>query len=241
MKATRTQSRKTNTKIEAAASALQNNSDCSEAVSNLAQAAPDADKDKHTAYYSALVGAWINTKMEKDKSLLTLATGGIGLLVTLLTTVGTKSPLVTVLYGLGFLLFLVSIISAISIFGRNANLIECLIGGEKPKERYLDFLDRVMFWSFILGLVAAVAIGLLSGTNIAGKLGGTTLSEDTKTSERPTTTDGQKSLTGLSKLSPSNASQSSGQGQSSGSTSQGSGSSGSTGGSQPASSSNAKK
>jgi hypothetical protein len=172
MKATQTRSQKTNRKIEAVTSALQNKNDCAEAVTSLAQDTPDPDKDKHTAYYSALVGAWINTKMEKDKSLLTLATGGVGLLVTLLTTVGTKSSLVAVLYGVGFLLFLLSIISAVSIFGRNAKVIECLIGNEKPKERYLNFLDRVMFWSFILGLVVAIAIGLLSGTKIAGELGG---------------------------------------------------------------------
>ena len=43
----------------------------------------DLNKEKHTAYYSALVEAWLDTRMEKDKSLLMLAAGGIGILVTL--------------------------------------------------------------------------------------------------------------------------------------------------------------
>ena len=55
---------------------------------------------KEVAYYTALVDAWINTKMERDKSLLSLATAGIGLLVTLLTTVGITSGIMYLLYAL---------------------------------------------------------------------------------------------------------------------------------------------
>jgi hypothetical protein len=40
-------------------------------------------KEKQTAFYSALVEAWLETKMEKDKSLLMLSAGGVGVLVTL--------------------------------------------------------------------------------------------------------------------------------------------------------------
>lgn len=43
---------------------------------------------KTVEYYSAAVTAWFNTALEHDKSILTLAAGGIGLLITLLTTVG---------------------------------------------------------------------------------------------------------------------------------------------------------
>ncbi len=46
---------------------------------------------KEVAFFSAVVGAWIETRMEKDKTLLSLATAGIGLLVTLLTAVGPSS------------------------------------------------------------------------------------------------------------------------------------------------------
>ncbi|PKF49010.1 hypothetical protein AT251_22010 [Enterovibrio nigricans] len=50
-----------------------------------------SNKEKEVEFYAATVGAWLNTKFELDKSLLTLSTGAIGLLVTLLTTVGASS------------------------------------------------------------------------------------------------------------------------------------------------------
>lgn len=56
---------------------------------------------KTVEYYSAAVTAWFNTALEHDKSILTLAAGGIGLLITLLTTVGlsTAEALVTTHHG----------------------------------------------------------------------------------------------------------------------------------------------
>ncbi|WDT74288.1 MAG: hypothetical protein MPW16_13610 [Candidatus Manganitrophus sp.] len=45
-------------------------------------------KAKELAFYEATVNAWITTKFEKDKHLLTLSLAAIGLLITLLTTVG---------------------------------------------------------------------------------------------------------------------------------------------------------
>lgn len=52
---------------------------------------PDSiEQQKDVAYYSALVSAWIQTKMERDKTLASLSAGGIGLLVTILSTVGVQ-------------------------------------------------------------------------------------------------------------------------------------------------------
>lgn len=39
------------------------------------------DEQKSVTYYSALVNAWIATRMEKDKQLLTLSSAGIGLII----------------------------------------------------------------------------------------------------------------------------------------------------------------
>ena len=39
------------------------------------------EEQKGVAYYSALVNAWITTRMEKDKQLLTLSAAGIGLII----------------------------------------------------------------------------------------------------------------------------------------------------------------
>ena len=49
---------------------------------------------KEVAFYGAVVEAWIGTRMEFDKSLLTLSLAGIGVVITLLTAVGMPSKLV---------------------------------------------------------------------------------------------------------------------------------------------------
>ena len=48
---------------------------------------------KNIAFYSTLLSAWIQTKMERDKTLVTLSAAAIGLLVTILTTGWCKSAL----------------------------------------------------------------------------------------------------------------------------------------------------
>src|ERR1700733_4671800 len=46
----------------------------------------EEEHQKHElAHYAATVTAWFNTKMEHDKSLLTLSTAAVGVLITLVT------------------------------------------------------------------------------------------------------------------------------------------------------------
>lgn len=48
----------------------------------------DLANKKEELYLSAVINGWIETRMERDRTLLALSTGGVGLLVTLVTTVG---------------------------------------------------------------------------------------------------------------------------------------------------------
>ncbi len=43
---------------------------------------------KNIAHFSVMLSAWVQTKMERDKTLVTLSSAAIGLLITLITTVG---------------------------------------------------------------------------------------------------------------------------------------------------------
>lgn len=160
------------------------------------------DKEKHTAYYSSLVGAWIETRMERDKSLLALSTAGIGLLFTLLTTVGAGSTRMIVLYGVCFVCFLISIVCAITIFGWNATLIQCLLRNEVPNSRRLDILDKAVFGCFVAGLILTVVLGIATGMNKL-KTEDNHMGDGIKTTQQIVGSDGQKSLSGLDKLSPS--------------------------------------
>ncbi|MFT0635166.1 hypothetical protein ACMFY5_24075, partial [Pseudomonas sihuiensis] len=53
---------------------------------------------KEVEFYSANLNAWFNTRFEHDKSLLTLSAGGVGLLITLISTVGVRSIETLILY-----------------------------------------------------------------------------------------------------------------------------------------------
>lgn len=179
----------------------------------------DITKEKQTAFYSALLEAWLSTKMEKDKSLLMLSAGGVGILVTLLTTTGIHSRSVGILFAIAMGCFLASIILAVLIFGRNANYIHCLINDKPAKDRDLKWMDRIMFWSFIFGILLSIFIGLFSGI-IRFQNQEATMNKDTQINNNQTPSIEKRSYSGLSELRPTD-SPSPGQGQQSGESNQG--------------------
>ena len=65
---------------------------------------------------STLTTAWIDTRMEADRTMVALSAGGIGLLLTLLTAVTVPRSWILWLYGLAFLGFLLAIGSGLAVF-----------------------------------------------------------------------------------------------------------------------------
>jgi hypothetical protein len=120
--------------------------------------AAEADP-RELAFYSSLLDAWVNTRMERDKSLFTLSTAAIGLLVTLLTTVGARGSLTPCLYAAAFLCFLLVIVGTLEIFRRNADHIVALLSNPAAEDRTLDRLDRLLLVSFALGVISSIALG----------------------------------------------------------------------------------
>lgn len=49
-------------------------------------------------YYAVLLDAFVNSRMERDKSLLALSSGGVGLTITLISTFGGGSNLQQICY-----------------------------------------------------------------------------------------------------------------------------------------------
>lgn len=122
------------------------------------------ESQKQLAHYSAVVSAWVETRMEKDKTLLSLATAGIGLLATLLTTVGPTSAYQLWLYGFAGLSFICTIVTVIWIFDRNSHHLGKVIQhGVRGDDSLLVKLDVVVFISFVLGVLLTGAIALSSG------------------------------------------------------------------------------
>ena len=124
-------------------------------------------KDKQDIeFYAASVEAWFNTRIEHDKSLLTLSAGGIGLLITLLTTVGASSIQILLLYGFAILFFLVCIISILVIFKRNSDHLVRVIQGKEEKNILLQFLDKIALCSFIIAILLSSILAISIGTDV---------------------------------------------------------------------------
>jgi len=115
-------------------------------------------------YYAAKANAWFNTKLEYDKSLLVLSAGAIGLLVTLLTTVGVNSFALLFVFFAATISFVVCLVAVLAIFSRNAKHLEELIAGKRTNDPVLGFLDSLSICSFIIGIVLASVIGLATAT-----------------------------------------------------------------------------
>ncbi|WP_031359890.1 hypothetical protein [Caballeronia sordidicola] len=81
-------------------------------------------QEENLQFYAANVAAWFNTRLEYDKSLLVLSTGGVALLLTLFTSLGASSITVLVLYALAAISFLGAAVSLLFVFKLNSRHIE---------------------------------------------------------------------------------------------------------------------
>lgn len=115
---------------------------------------------KEVEFYSASVNAWINTKFEHDKSLLTLSAGAIGLLITLISAIGVKSIELLIIYIIALLCFLICLVALLFTFKRNATHLEDVIQHNSSDDRLLTILDRVTVSSFLLGVLLSSIIGI---------------------------------------------------------------------------------
>jgi hypothetical protein len=117
---------------------------------------------KKIEYYAATTAAWFETKLERDKSLLTLSAGGIGLLITLLSTVGIHSVESLILYVAALLSFIVSMAAVLWIFKRNAAHLEDINLGKDDDDFLLDLLDNTAIFGFFLAVVLSSIMGISS-------------------------------------------------------------------------------
>lgn len=115
--------------------------------------------DYKAAHYSASINAWFGTKMEKDKSLLTLASAGVGFLVSL----GANSRTERTLFIISSFSFVITIFCAITIFEINAKLIEAVIRGDRSSTqvgKLATNLDYVLVGTFLLGVTSLAVLGV---------------------------------------------------------------------------------
>src|SRR6266567_1420189 len=94
----------------------------------------------------------------------TLSAAAIGLLITILTTKNIAAHWYIYLYACAFIGYMATICSSLFIYQRNSLLIENELRENGGHDPHLARLDKLSFWSFILGTIAFILIGVLSAT-----------------------------------------------------------------------------
>lgn len=115
-------------------------------------------KEKELVYYEALINAWVQTRMERDKTIISLSAAGIGLLVTLITTFRTLNLWLT---GAASICFLITIGIILYIYKRNADYLARAIKGEKGNDRLLEICDVVAMMTFLTAFICMALLGII--------------------------------------------------------------------------------
>jgi hypothetical protein len=116
---------------------------------------------KKVEHYAATVNAWYATALEHDKSLFVLAGGGIGIMISLLTTVGFETYWVLPLFLAAICAFLNCLHYLLKIFEGNRHYLEALIHGRHQEaDSNLKHWDKIAKNSFYFGVIFATAVGM---------------------------------------------------------------------------------
>lgn len=120
------------------------------------------EAQKEVAYYAALVGAWINTRMEFDKALVTISSAGIALLVTLATVVGASTGFEFLVFILAVIGFLATILCTLFVYHQNSRVIEAAIKEGTSHGPDLRRLDLVKLVTFVVALTLTATLILFT-------------------------------------------------------------------------------
>lgn len=112
---------------------------------------------KNIAYYSTMLSTWIDNKMEYDKTLITLSSMAIGLIVTLLTTTGINAMYEFIIFLFAFISFTITILTALIIFHLNSKIIEDSLKETSEKNYNIKKYDILIISSFTLGMILTMA------------------------------------------------------------------------------------
>ena len=124
----------------------------------------DKNDQKEIALYSVELQAWLNSKFELDKSLMTLGLAGIGFLIAIAEKLSTCAQLFFT--ALGMLCFLMVIFLILYIFHKNPSQIEAGLKNQSSEEfskiEFLlccaDFAAKIFFF---VGVAFSVIVGIL--------------------------------------------------------------------------------
>ena len=120
----------------------------------------ELQSQKDAEFYAANLNAWFTSSIERDKNLLTLSSGAIGILVTLLSTVGIQEQYQLYLYIPALFCFLTCIVLVLKVFKANQKHIEQVIQGFEGFDVKLKIIDTSVNLAFGIGVTLSILIGI---------------------------------------------------------------------------------
>lgn len=151
--------------------------------------------EQKNIYYGAVVSGFIESSMERDRSLFTISAGAIGLLITLMSTVGPRFRYEIAIYIFSFLSFGLCIILLLKVFNLNKEYFKQLAKDEEPDDAKLGMYDKWIYRFFIIGICLFFAEGIITSIN---QLKSVEVKAMAKEEQKPK----EFSVDGLSKLVP---------------------------------------
>ncbi|EEY99103.1 hypothetical protein VOA_001452 [Vibrio sp. RC586] len=158
---------------------------------------------KYVEFNSQSYASFYNTKLEKDKSILTLSVAGLGFLITFTNFAEKLGTFAYVAFILAALAYLFCVFNVITIFEKNAlYIIEVTTDSDKASELEVQLRkhDKRAIYSFYLGILLSFVLGI--STSVQSQLKGQEMSDKNKTSQT-TRVQINDSFAGMSKLNES--------------------------------------
>ena len=119
------------------------------------------DRNKEVAWYAALVNAYIATKMEVDRQLLSISIALLGAMVVALTQATLTAEWQVWLLGFSALLIFVSMASLIRALDLNGDHVAAVkddLPEQAASKAELILLDKVARWSLYAGIALALGV-----------------------------------------------------------------------------------
>lgn len=114
-------------------------------------------------FNSQSYASFYNTKLEKDKSILTLSVAGLGFLITFTNFANKLSTFSFIAFILSAIAYIICIFNVINIFEKNAlYIIEITNDSDKAEELELTLRkhDKIAIYSFYIGILLSFIVGL---------------------------------------------------------------------------------
>ncbi|GAB3672618.1 hypothetical protein [Salinisphaera aquimarina] len=112
---------------------------------------PGSD-DEDEIFRSAIINAWLTTRLELDKQLVTLSSAGIGVIVVILSKYETQCAYQNFLFAIALTAFVTTIFCVLEVFQRNADHLTTILTTDTDSDPVLERLDFIALWSFRVGI-----------------------------------------------------------------------------------------